>query len=349
MDLDFYPVQTQDGSTGLFNTKVDDIYHSSYGAYTEALTKFITPSGLINKLKDKSSIKILDICYGMGYNSKCVIEKILQTDFVGEIFIEALEIDFYVVAFSLICKNEPFDFDIWDFLDFSIFQKQEILDAIFEIIENKKFINFLCLDKVDFFKNNKKSLYENIGRVENNSNLHNIYYMYVSRRNIKSKESSNKRPKINLSIHLGDARETLPRLEGNYDLIFLDAFTPIKLPTLWSVEFFKKLKDLLNSNGNITTYSNSAAIRNGMIEAGFLIGKTSQGTIAFKNPSSEIICLDEKSLGLLQTKAGIPFYDPYLNSSGEEILQLRKKMIESSEKQSSSQFLKKYQNKKLHL
>lgn len=349
MNLDFYPLLTQDGSIGLFNTKVDDIYHSSYGAYNEALEKFILPSKLVEKLKKKSSIKILDICYGMGYNSKCAIEKILQQDFEGEIFIDALEIDFYVVAFSLICKNEPFDFDIWNFLDFSVFQNQKILNAVFEIIEHDKFTNFLSSEKVDFFKNNKNQLYLNIGKTSKNSNLHNIYYMYLSARNIQNVKPPPKRLKIDLSIHLGDGREVLTRLKGNYDLVFLDAFTPAKLPTLWSVDFFVKLKELLVPDGNITTYSNSAAIRNGMIEAGLFIGKTSQGTIALKNPSSNIICLDEKDIGLLQTKAGIPFYDPNLNLTGEEILQLRKKIIETSDKQSSSQFLKKYQNKKLRL
>lgn len=349
MGLNFYPIKTNDGSTGLFNTEVDDIYHSSYGAYTEALTKFIIPSGLTEKLKAKKTIRILDICFGMGYNSKCAIEKILQNNFEGEVFIDALENDFYVVAFSLICKNELFDFDIWDFLDFSIFQNHKILDFIFKILEDDKFADFLDSQKADFFKNNKKVLYKSIGDDLKSSNLHNIYYKYLSYRNIQKVNTPQNNPKISLFMHLIDAREAVVSLSGNYDFIFLDAFTPAKLPTLWTVEFFARLKDLSSPDGNITTYSNSAAVRNGMIEAGLFIGKTEQGTIAFQNPCSEIIPLDEKSLGLLQTKAGIPFYDLNLNLSGKEILRQREKMIKESDRQSSSQFLKKYQNKKIRL
>ena len=135
-------------------------------------------------------------------------------------------------------------------------------------------------------------------------------------------------------------------LEGTYDFIFLDAFTPTKLPTLWSVEFFRELYKLLNSKGNITTYSNSAAVRNGMIESGFFVGKTEKGTIAFKDKSLLTNPLDEKSLGLLKTRAGIPFYDKNLNSTAEDILALRKKMIAESDLQSSSKFLKNYTKNK---
>ena len=179
-----------------------------------------------------------------------------------------------------------------------------------------------------------------------NVNLHNIYYEYISNRNIRKDEINLKHPNISLIPRLRDAREALGVLGGSYDFIFLDAFTPMKLPTLWSVEFFSKLKELLNENGNLTTYSNSAAIRNGMKEAGFFVGKTLHGTIAFKNKNLLKSPLDEKSLGLIDTRAGIPFYDKNLNSTKEEILELRKKMVAESIKQSSSSFLKNYTKNK---
>ncbi len=343
MELNFYPVITNDGSIGLFNTEVDDIYHSSKGAYTEAIEKFIAPSSLKQKLKEVKTFNFLDICFGIGYNSMCAIEKILETNFEGIVYIDALEIDYHVVAFSILKKNKPFKFDILSFLDFSIFENLELFDSIFKIIEDKNFDNFLCPNKIDFFIKNKNVLYKNIHHPQKSSYLHNIYYRYVSERNNETAQTPQNNCKISLLVHLADARQKVSIMETKYDLIFLDAFTPIKLPTLWSVEFFKVLNDLLTDEGNITTYSNSAAIRNGMLEAGLFIGKTEFGTIAYKNIPNNFLPLDEKSLGLMQTKAGIPFYDPELNESGEEILSRRKKMIEISQKQSSSQFLKKYQ------
>lgn len=67
---EFYPYYTNDGSVGLFSPKDDDIYHSTYGALSEAYEKFILPSNINDFIKKNSEIKILDICFGIGYNSK---------------------------------------------------------------------------------------------------------------------------------------------------------------------------------------------------------------------------------------------------------------------------------------
>lgn len=73
-----FPYFTNDGSVGLFSPDADDIYHSTYGALTEAYEKFILPSNLKNFLKKNNEIKILDICFGIGYNSKSLINYVLD-------------------------------------------------------------------------------------------------------------------------------------------------------------------------------------------------------------------------------------------------------------------------------
>ena len=75
---ELYPYFTNDGSVGLFSPSADDIYHSTYGALTEAYEKFILPSNINNFLKKNSEIKILDICFGIGYNSKSLINYFLD-------------------------------------------------------------------------------------------------------------------------------------------------------------------------------------------------------------------------------------------------------------------------------
>ena len=67
---EIYPYFTNDGSVGLYSQADNDIYHSTYGALTEAYEKFILPADLENFFQKKSEIKILDICFGIGYNSK---------------------------------------------------------------------------------------------------------------------------------------------------------------------------------------------------------------------------------------------------------------------------------------
>ena len=75
---ELYPYFTNDGSVGLFSPEANDIYHSTYGALTEAYEKFILPSDFENYFKKNSEIKILDICFGIGYNTKSFINNFLE-------------------------------------------------------------------------------------------------------------------------------------------------------------------------------------------------------------------------------------------------------------------------------
>lgn len=73
-----YPYFTNDGSTGLYSPADNDIYHSAYGALTEAYEKFVLPSEPDFYFQNYSEIKILDICYGIGYNSKSFLNYFLK-------------------------------------------------------------------------------------------------------------------------------------------------------------------------------------------------------------------------------------------------------------------------------
>ncbi len=59
-------VITNDGSLTLKSDKYNECYHSSEGAITETLYKHIYPAfDVVNQ----EEIKILDICFGLGYNT----------------------------------------------------------------------------------------------------------------------------------------------------------------------------------------------------------------------------------------------------------------------------------------
>ena len=75
--IEFYPYFTLDGSVGLFNKEFNDIYHSAKGALTESIEKFILPID-IKDLSKKQKINVLDICYGIGYNTKSFLELIYK-------------------------------------------------------------------------------------------------------------------------------------------------------------------------------------------------------------------------------------------------------------------------------
>lgn len=78
---ELYPYFTNDSSVGLFSRQDDDIYHSSYGALSESWQKFIIPSGLEKYVQEHRSVKILDICYGIGYNTKTSLHVFIKNFF----------------------------------------------------------------------------------------------------------------------------------------------------------------------------------------------------------------------------------------------------------------------------
>ena len=59
-------VVTNDGTITLKSEEYNECYHSSEGAVTETLYKHIYPAFEVVK---KDEIKILDICFGLGYNT----------------------------------------------------------------------------------------------------------------------------------------------------------------------------------------------------------------------------------------------------------------------------------------
>ncbi len=75
---DIHPYITNDGSVGLYSPEFDDIYHSTFGAYAEACEKFIIPADLDFYIENYNQINVLDICYGIGYNSKSFINFYLK-------------------------------------------------------------------------------------------------------------------------------------------------------------------------------------------------------------------------------------------------------------------------------
>lgn len=82
-DIELY--FTADGSVGLYDNKVCDIYHSANGALSEAIDKFIMPIDFSNLLL-KDNINILDLCYGVGYNTKAFLNFIVENVIINKNF-----------------------------------------------------------------------------------------------------------------------------------------------------------------------------------------------------------------------------------------------------------------------
>ncbi len=464
-DYEFY--YTQDGSIGLYSHQDNDVYHSKFGALTEAWEKFILPSGLDKKINNIPNIRVLDVCYGIGYNTKALmsyvinknekylkqkslIEKLknfyaknkekniiesinndsidsnnilfqkemllshnetIQEDIISRIQIDCLDINEELVKISpllktIITPQEIFSRIIPRFLDcfdsywkikkflarisFIFAQKNkkeisELLDLKFnndyDQIESDyrihKFVNYILLDELvskykkeyldtklkktlskrtkkkffnkhmlDYAKFNQIRGYKLISKFDLCGYLHNIYYDHLSNRYKKARFNDAKKL-FKVNFYVNDARKSILNLTGQYDYIYLDAFTFTKAPELWTVEFMAELYNRLSSRGVIITYSNSALVRNTFLENNLYVGKILNkktgkfiGTIASKDKSMIEHPLTSYEIGLCNTRAGITYHDPSLNSTKEEILKRREIAFKSSELMTSSQYMR---------
>lgn len=307
---DFYPYITNDGSVGLYSPEFDDIYHSTFGAYAESCEKFVLPADVNYYITNFDKINILDICYGIGYNTKSFLQKYFEqkysTDTIHSdniltksgVYINAIDNDkelvFLSPFFTANAKRMPKQQNLPT-------EKVKHLSsgAIERQFEYDNFINYILIENLveqfpDFLKN--EDLQKYLKKRENRSFfektavdfynyrqnagltgffadcLHNIYYHHISS-SYKKALKVLKIADISIDYNVDDARKVILKDNKKYHLVFLDAFTPTKCPCLWTLDFFKLLYEHLDENGRILTYSNSALVRNAFLCAGFYVGK----------------------------------------------------------------------------
>jgi len=102
-------IATEDGTTTLFSEEFGESYHSTYdGALNETMQKHVLPAFSFQKGKDE--IKILDICFGLGYNVLATLYYIKKEKLSTKVHIISPEFDEELIR-SLISFEYPKEFD----------------------------------------------------------------------------------------------------------------------------------------------------------------------------------------------------------------------------------------------
>jgi tRNA U34 5-methylaminomethyl-2-thiouridine-forming methyltransferase MnmC len=86
------PQLTKDGSFTFFSKEFRESFHSREGAKAEAFQKFAAATDL-TQLGERGSVQLLDVCYGLGYNTAAALELIWKVNPTCHIEIHALELD----------------------------------------------------------------------------------------------------------------------------------------------------------------------------------------------------------------------------------------------------------------
>lgn len=278
--MNFECMTNPDGSCGLFNNEIGDIYFSNIGAYKEAMQKFVLPSN-VNNLKN-NSLKILDVCYGMGYNSKSLVDYCIKNNLNFDFNIDCIEIDKNILSLGLLFFDENILDEVNIIFGKKILEQINLEKNIIKISGENGIKNFLCNFKRNFYSfcdKNGVYLHKNDKIIDT---LHNIYYQnYINY--VKFYQN------LKIKFYIDDLVKILPNLTCGYDLIFHDAFSILKQPKLWSEDIFQKYYELLNPSGKVLTYSNSRVLRRILENIGFQVkinllenGKQN-GTIGIKS------------------------------------------------------------------
>ena len=335
--------ETEDKSTGLYSNVIGDIFHSRTGALKEANEKFINP--IFENLKNKEKIKLLDICTGVGYNLKAFINKFIKK----EMEIDCIDINDSFVKISPFLNDSIEDKSIKIFILYEVLNSNISLnDLNFKIKEYSDFDieHFFDKDILNLMSFLLKSPYDLNQELKKDTFLHNIYYNYISSSNYESNLSKLYLNKT-IKYHFNDARNVLKNINTTYDVIFLDAFSPQKDPTLWTIDFLKQIYKLMNDNSILISYSRSTPFRSALVELNLFVGKTildnvDIGTIASKNKNYILSPLSSFDLDLINTRSGITYKDSNLNLIASDIIKNRTFEQENSCRISQTMFLKNY-------
>ncbi len=86
------PQLTKDGSYTFFSEAFQETFHSRQGAKAEAFAKFAIATDL-PELAKQPKLKLLDVCYGLGYNSAAALETIWKINPACQVDLYGLDND----------------------------------------------------------------------------------------------------------------------------------------------------------------------------------------------------------------------------------------------------------------
>lgn len=90
---------TGDGSQTFFSESFQECFHSRHGAKQESIYQYVVPAKLLELATIKSEIHVLDVCYGLGYNTAACLAVLHQASV--SITVHALEINPQVPRLAL--------------------------------------------------------------------------------------------------------------------------------------------------------------------------------------------------------------------------------------------------------
>ncbi|MCG9887262.1 MAG: MnmC family methyltransferase [Cyanobacteria bacterium] len=289
-------VRTADGSVTFRSERFGEHFHSLQGAWREAIAKFVLPTGLVGLAGDRGRcgepIVLLDVCYGLGYNTAAALGAIWMADPACRVRWFGLELDGAVPRAAIAPLRE--------YLAAQVAAGElsaAVADRVGAVVESVA-VAGVATDPAGAMGG---------GFVPITGSL----LLGDARQTV------------------AQVAEAMAADGVGADAIFFDPFSPPRCPQLWTVEFIGAIAACLAPTGRLATYSCAPAVRAALQLAGLTVGPSEPfgrrwpGTIAAIAPEPPFDPLDPREQEHLQTRAAVPYRDPTLADSADMILERR--------------------------
>lgn len=298
-----------DGSITLEDSSTGEFFHNRAGAFEEAWFQYVLPSNLPSLMQHTQEIRVLDACFGLGYNTWCFLEEVLKQapnywPKGGSVNVWAIENDVSLL---------------------------------------KIYPHVLALPAFETLKSFYTPWEHNVYYQTQNNPSQNSFQILEGTQN--GVHFSVTFVKMSLRWTDGDWPYLKTLLPMSGDLVFHDPFSPRKMPALWTLELFQQYFDWLKPTaykpkpGRVLTYSSANAVRGAMIQCGFQIfqttplGAKTRGGLCgiplsghcddFQSLGDGLSSFSESTMERLKGIGGIPYRDLSSDTSPDDILKER--------------------------
>ncbi len=244
-------ILTDDGSRTLFDSRLNETFHSGCGAVAETLIVYLLNSGVLDRLRSGQPRVVVE--YGLGTATGFLLTAALAEFYQTQLSYHAFEV----------CLLPP-----------QLFRQLEIVPAVEKCLyggfakplqgadPGLRIAEFECLPKiVDQFC-------DSISRqspAARAPSLRNTHWLKLTEF-------------VELHLLLGDLRNmSQPEFEQipaeTCDAIYFDPYSPETNPELWTANFFQQAHNYLKPGGTLTSYCVKSSVRRELVAGGFLVDK----------------------------------------------------------------------------
>lgn len=242
-------LQTDDGSRTLWNSNLDETFHSGCGAVDESWTVYLGNSGVLDRLRTQLATRVLEV--GLGTATSMLLTAAMAEACGTELHYAALE---------------------RELLPPEVFANLGIVASVQAALQSGEWSAEMPLN----FLQHLERLYGNWIEALNALNL--------DPQSQPKRDSPAWPVQIRLSdfayleLWLGDARNSIAAMLQHadiqpFDVIYFDPFSPQTNPELWTEPFLGQTYDCLTPGGNLTSYCVKGSVRRILQKLGFQVTK----------------------------------------------------------------------------